>query len=88
MKDKNPLQLSSVFDKRFLLYDGILLHVLKHKKMSGDALFAQLFKSNAPQAVFKFLDNETNIKEELKIMNSVSLRAFLPATFKQLMRRL
>lgn len=88
IKDKSPLQLSSVFDKRFLLYDSILLNVLKYKKISGDTLFAQLFKNNSPQAVFKFLDNETNLKEELKIMNSVSLRAFLPATFKQLMRHL
>jgi lycopene beta-cyclase len=88
VKDKNPLLLQSMFDKRFRLYDGILLNVLKHKKMGGDVLFAQLFKNNSPQAVFKFLDNETNIKEELKIMKSVSLRAFLPATFKQLLRHL
>jgi lycopene beta-cyclase len=52
--------------------------------MSGDKLFSQLFKKNSPQAIFKFLDNETSFKEELKIMNSVSLRTFLPAAFKEL----
>ncbi len=81
---KNPLQIQTVFEKRFKLYDGILLNVLQHKKMSGDKLFAQLFKNNSPQAILKFLDNETNLREELKIMNSVSLSVFLPAALKQL----
>lgn len=86
VKGEDPLQLSSVLEKRFHLYDAALLNVLKHKKISGDTLFAQLFKNNSPQAVFKFLDNETNLKEELKIMNSVPLKVFLPATIKQVYR--
>ncbi|MFT4154674.1 lycopene cyclase family protein [Parafilimonas sp.] len=84
VQGKNPLQLQSIFDKRFLLYDGILLNVLKHKKMDGAALFARLFKNNQPQVIFKFLDNETNLGEELKIMGSVSKNIFLPAALKQI----
>ena len=84
MHEKNPLNMQKLFEKRFKLYDGILLNVLKHKKMRGDKLFAQLFKNNAPQVILKFLDNETGLKEELKIMNSVSLNVFLPAALKQL----
>ena len=34
--------------------------------------------------MFTTLDNETNLKEELKIMNSVALTAFLPAALKQI----
>jgi len=82
--EKDPLNVQTIFEKRFRTYDGILLNVLKNKKMSGDKLFTQLFQKNAPQSVLKFLDNETNIKEELKIMNSVSLTAFLPAALKQI----
>jgi lycopene beta-cyclase len=84
LQKKNPLAIKSIFEKRFHLYDAILLNVLYNKKMSGDKLFSQLFKKNSPQAIFKFLDNETSFKEELKIMNSVSLRTFLPAAFKEL----
>lgn len=82
--DKDLLQTKALSEKRFHLYDGILLNVLKNKKMNGDKLFAQLFKRNSPQIILRFLDNETTFKEELKIMNSVSLSAFLPATIKQI----
>ncbi|HEX5153642.1 MAG TPA: lycopene cyclase family protein [Parafilimonas sp.] len=81
---KDPLHMQSVFDKRFHLYDSILLNVLQNKKMGGDKIFAQLFKKNSPQTILKFLDNETNFMEELKVMNSVSLSAFLPATIRQI----
>jgi len=63
-----------------------LLNVLHQQKINGDKLFAQLFKNNKPQTIFKFLDNETSLKEELKIMNSVSLKTFLPATIKEIIR--
>jgi lycopene beta-cyclase len=84
LQKKNPLTAKNIFEKRFRLYDNILLNVLCNKKMSGDKLFTQLFKKNSPQAIFKFLDNETSFKEELKVMNSVSLRTFLPAAFKEI----
>ena len=82
--EQNPLLTKSFFEKRFNLYDSILLNVLQHKKMSGDKLFSQLFKNNSVQNIFKFLDNETSLKEELKIMNSVSLKTFLPAAIKEI----
>jgi lycopene beta-cyclase len=84
MHENNPLLTQTFFEKRFNLYDSILLNVLHHKKMSGDKLFAQLFKKNSVQSIFKFLDNETSLKEELKIMNSVSLKTFLPAAIKEI----
>jgi lycopene beta-cyclase len=84
INNKNPLLKETFFEKRFYLYDSILLNVLYHKKINGDKLFAQLFKKNSPQTILKFLDNETNFKEELKIMNSVSLKTFLPAAIKEM----
>jgi lycopene beta-cyclase len=87
VNDNDPLLTQTLSEKRFLLYDSILLNVLYHKKMYGDKLFAQLFRKNTPQAIFKFLDNETSLKEELKIMNSVSLKTFLPAAIKEIFNR-
>ena len=84
LQEKNPLLTKSFFEKRFNLYDSILLNVLQNKKMSGDKIFAQLFKNNSVQSILKFLDNETSLKEELKIMNSVSLKTFLPAAIKEI----
>jgi lycopene beta-cyclase len=52
--------------------------------MSGDEIFAHLFKNNPPQRVLKFLDNETSFSEELKIMNSVPTKIFFPAIIHEL----
>jgi lycopene beta-cyclase len=84
VQNKDSLFTQTMHEKRFHLYDSILLNVLKHKKMNGDKLFAQLFKKNSPQAILKFLDNETGFKEELRIMNSVSLTTFLPAALREI----
>ena len=84
IKNKTPLLKETISEKRFHLYDSVLLNVLHNKKMNGDKLFAQLFKKNSPQTILKFLDNETSFKQELKIMNSVSLSAFLPAALKEI----
>lgn len=86
VNSKTPLLEKTIFEKRFHLYDSILLNVLYNRKMSGDKLFSQLFKRNPPATILKFLDNETTFKEELKIMNSVSLSTFLPAAMKEILR--
>ncbi len=77
IRGKNPLHLQSLTEKRFHLYDSILLNVLHNKKIRGDKLFAQLFQKNKIEQILKFLDNETGLTDELKIMNSVSSSAFL-----------
>ena len=84
VQGKDPLHIQSFFEKRFHFYDSILLNVLQNKKLKGAKIFAQLFKKNSAQTILKFLDNETTFKEELKIMNSVSLSAFLPAMLKEM----
>ena len=83
-KEEDPLLNKPFFEKRFSLYDRIFLNVLCKKKMRGDELFATLFKKNTLLQVLKFLDNETGIAEELKIMKSVPLRAFLPASLQEI----
>ena len=84
MNAEDPLIPKHTFKKRFNLYDSIFLHVLQKKKMHGEDLFALLFKKNKPQQVLKFLDNETSLNEELRIMNTVPLSKFLPASVKEI----
>jgi lycopene beta-cyclase len=69
--------------KRFRLYDNTLLHVLAGKKMPGDAVFARLFAKNKASAIFKFLDNETALPEELKIMSTVPQGLFMRAALSE-----
>ncbi|MEP6845553.1 MAG: hypothetical protein ABI861_06100 [Panacibacter sp.] len=61
-----------------------MLNVLQHDKLGGDRIFADLFKKNPPQRVLRFLDNETNLSEELKLMSSVPMAVFLPAAMREL----
>jgi lycopene beta-cyclase len=84
--NKDPQVSQSFLQKRFHVYDSTLLDILQNKKMDGDEIFSVLFKKNPPQRVLKFLDNETNFIEELKIMNSVPVNVFLPAALKALFR--
>lgn len=83
---KNPLLSSPFSKKRFHIYDNTLLHILHHKKLGADEIFASLFKKNAVQTVLKFLDNETTVAEELKIMSSVQAKIFFPAALNELFK--
>lgn len=83
IKDK-PLAALSSAAKRFRFYDNTLLHILYYEKLPGQEVFTQLFKKNKPQLVLKFLDNESSLKEELKIISTLPTWPFLKAAIKQL----
>jgi lycopene beta-cyclase len=70
--------------KRFKFYDSTLLHILKHNTLPGDRIFTRLFKKNKPQQVLRFLDNESSLGDELKIISSLPTMPFLKAALKQL----
>ncbi len=85
INNKDPHITPSIFERRFNLYDSTLLNILNSNKMGGDKIFTALFRKNPPQRVLRFLDNETNFMEELKIMRSVPPQIFLPAAIKELL---
>ncbi len=82
----HPFYNQSFSDKKFRFFDSVLLQVLHDKKMNGDKIFANIFKKNAIKTVLRFLDNESNLIEDLKIMSSVPMKIFLPAALKQLFK--
>jgi len=65
--------------KRFNFYDSVLLRVLTDAVVPGKKIFTDLFKNNPVQSVLKFLDNETSLSEELKIISSLPTLPFLKA---------
>ncbi|CAN5236845.1 lycopene cyclase family protein [soil metagenome] len=83
---RDPHLHTAFTQKRFALYDSTLLNILHHKKMGGDKIFEVLFKKNPPQRILRFLDNETNLMEELKLMSTVPVDVFLPAAMNELFR--
>ena len=72
--------------KKFNFYDSTLLHILANEKLEGKEVFTQLFLKNKASKVFKFLDNETNIQEDLKIINSLPKKEFFKAGIKELFK--
>lgn len=70
--------------KRFRFYDNTLLHILYQNKLPGKRVFTQLFQKNKPQQVLRFLDNESSLLEEVKIISSLPTWPFLKAALRQL----
>ncbi|HWJ91762.1 MAG TPA: lycopene cyclase family protein [Flavisolibacter sp.] len=71
--------------RRHSFYDSILLNILHHKVLTGESIFTRLFEKNAPARVLKFLDNETSLAEELKIISSLPTMPFLKAAIEQML---
>ena len=87
IEGKTPLS-TNAGAKRFDFYDNTLLHILAGKKLRGKEIFERLFSENKASSVFKFLDNETTLKEELRIINSLPKTVFLKAGFKEFVKLL
>lgn len=71
-------------DKKFRLFDGVLLQILSTGRLGGDRIFTDLFQKNEVQRIFRFLDNETGLADDLRMMWSVPTGVFLPAALREL----
>jgi lycopene beta-cyclase len=69
--------------KRFHFYDSTLLNILEKDQLPGHEIFTRLFKKNKPQQVLRFLDNESSLAGELKIIASLPTMPFLKASMKR-----
>ena len=82
----NPFVTKPVWEKRFMWYDRVLLHMLFHKKMPGSRIFTLLFSRNPIQRIFRFLDNETSVGQELILLNTLPQWPFMKAGWKELIK--
>lgn len=70
--------------KKFMLFDAVLLNILRFKKLEARSIFSGLFRKNKCENVLAFLNNESNIGIDLKIMSSVNKSVFLPAAIQEI----
>jgi hypothetical protein len=77
---KTGLELQQKLDK-IMDYDKCKSEQIK--KIGLKKYCNQLFKKNKATQVFKFLDNETSLAEELKIISTLPTMPFLKAALKQ-----
>ncbi len=74
------------FKNRFYFYDSTLLHILSKKLLEGKTIFSALFEKNKASTVLKFLDSETGISEELKLLNTLPKKVFIKAGLKEFLK--
>ncbi len=82
---KKEKDLSKFYKKtKFWYYDLIFLDVLANHNEEGAALFSSIFRKADTKTIFKFLDEESTLIEDLKIILSVPPKRFLQAFLKRL----
>lgn len=67
---------------RHRLYDSMLLNIMDRQGGESERIFSELFRNNPSRRILKFLDEETSLVEELKIMNSVPRALFVRSFFQ------
>ncbi len=69
---------------RYWLYDLLFIAVLDKQNELGASVFSALFKKGNPELIFKFLDEETTLIEDLKVMLKCPTIPFLIALFREI----
>jgi len=80
--NKNPSH--QLFQRKYKFYDKVFLQVLKDENHKGEWIFQQFYDKNSIQTMFRFLDEASTFREELKIMWSLFSWSFIKAFFKTL----
>nr|WP_321230880.1 lycopene cyclase family protein [uncultured Psychroserpens sp.] len=73
-----------LFRRKYKFYDKVFLKVLKDENHKGEWIFENFYAKNSVQTMFRFLDEESSFREELKIMMSLFSWSFIKAFFKTL----
>jgi lycopene beta-cyclase len=72
--------------RRHRLLDAVLLEVLDRDPPRLEQVFARLFAANPVERVLRFLDEDTSVTEELRLIASLPPAPFLRASAAALMR--
>jgi len=86
LKNKNKLP-SMRRKSRFRLYDILLLQILIAKPEKGKLIFEELFKHQPIKQILKFLDEDTNLLEEIRIFSKLPINLFLNSLFSYLVKK-
>lgn len=68
--------------KRFEFYDRLLLHILTQRGDLGTSIFGRLFQQIDFPQILKFLDEDTQLGEEVRILASLPPGPFLQAIWE------
>lgn len=71
---------------KFWFYDLLFLDVLYKRNDLGSKVFSTLFEKGNPTLIFKFLDEETTIWEDLKVIWKCPTLPFAKALFNRILK--
>jgi len=72
-----------LINDNFRKYDAIFLDVLARNNQKGEEIFTKFYTRNSPQEIFRYLDEETSVIEDLKIMMSLNSFDFIESFFRK-----
>ncbi|CAH1001446.1 hypothetical protein LEM8419_02349 [Neolewinella maritima] len=67
---------TQVWPEKHRLYDATLLRILEQRKLRGDEVFVNLFQRNPPARVLAFLNGESTLWQELRLMGTTPIGVF------------
>lgn len=73
---------TNFYSKKYYFLDSVFLKVLQNENSKGKWVFEQLYLKNSTPSIFKFLDEETSVLEDFKIVKSLYSKAFIRALFQ------
>lgn len=76
LKTGQPLPIKWKNQKRFDYYDSIFLQILAEKKVPGDEVFSRFFQKNKVSAIFRFLDNESSLMQDIRLFKTMPILPF------------
>ncbi len=86
IRDKGHPMVERSLSRRHNLYDAMLLKVIKDRGELSEKVFSDLFQNNPIERLLSFLDEESNLLSEIRVMSSVApipfIRAFIDLKMK------
>ncbi|TRW22785.1 lycopene cyclase [Flavobacterium zepuense] len=70
---------------KFWFYDLLLLDILARKNHKGSAMFSAMFKGGNAAPIFKFLDEETTLAEDLAVILKCPKGLFIKALVRRML---
>lgn len=71
---------------RFRLYDMLLLDVLDRHNDKGSTVFSSMFRKGSPALIFKFLDEQTTLAEDIAVILKCPTQLFLSAAIRRIFK--
>ena len=71
---------------KFWFYDLLLLDILSSKNELGSKIFSSMFKAGDSSVIFKFLDEETSISEDLQVIWKCPKMIFVKALISRIFK--